>query len=83
MQNLSEIAPILGVYDRNSAPPFSARANDALRSFGNRSKARYACRPSGEPVSFVYAGACFGSVVDSLLGGPSWRGMYRNDPPNR
>lgn len=47
MQNLSEIAPILGSYSGISAPARPPSAKSDRRSFGNRSKARYANAMSG------------------------------------
>ena len=46
MQNLSEIAPILGAYNSSVAPPLHPKASMPSRSFGNRVNARYATQMS-------------------------------------
>jgi anti-sigma B factor antagonist len=53
MQNLSEIAPILGAYDASIAPPLAPKASTSSRSFGNRVNARYATQMSSEVLQWT------------------------------
>jgi anti-anti-sigma factor len=48
MQNLAEIAPILGAYNRNAVPPALLSRPEAPRPFGNRVAARYAYSMSSD-----------------------------------
>lgn len=53
MQNISEIAPILGAYNPNIAPPLPPKTAAYSRSFGNRVNARYATQMSSDVLQWT------------------------------
>jgi len=53
MDNLAQIAPILGAYDRNTASLDTAALSIASRSFGNRVNSRYATHMSGDVLQWT------------------------------
>ncbi|MEP0393474.1 MAG: STAS domain-containing protein [Erythrobacter sp.] len=53
MHNLAKIAPVLGPYGANTAPPCAATLPIASRSFGNRVNSRYAIDMSADVLQWT------------------------------